>query len=241
MSRPRNLFAALASSVGVISIVMLAGCSIVAKGHGQYDAGVKERGGASWYGEEFHGRLTASGEVYDQHKLTAAHRSLPLGSRVRVMNASNGRQVEVVINDRGPFVDGRIIDLSHAAAEELDMINSGTSPVVVEVLEEESPVSSHNVSGSWQKEGRGLGRSDSAVETFALEWGSRYGDVWLVPAGGSQSVMAWPPFLDLRDERRSRRLTQLLEDLPPPAPLPEYPPLDDDYEWLSSESDGNFV
>ena len=59
------------------------------------------------------------------------------------MNASNGRQVEVVINDRGPFVDGRIIDLSHAAAERIDMINSGTSPVVVEVLDEESPVSSH--------------------------------------------------------------------------------------------------
>ena len=241
MSRPSDLFAALANSVAVISIVTLAGCSIVAKGHGQYDAGVKERGGASWYGDDFHGRLTASGEVYDQHKLTAAHRSLPLGSRVRVMNASNGRLVEVVINDRGPFVDGRIIDLSHAAAEELDMINSGTSPVVVEVLDEESPVSSHSASGSWQKEGPGLGRSDSAVEVFALEWGSRYGDVWLVPAGGSQSVMAWPPLLDLRDERRSRRLTQLLEDLPPPAPLPEYPPLNDDYEWLSSESDGNFV
>ena len=79
MSRPSNLFSALASCVAVISVVALAGCSVVAKGHGAYDAGVKERGAASWYGEDFHGRLTASGEVYDQHKLTAAHRSLPLG------------------------------------------------------------------------------------------------------------------------------------------------------------------
>src|SRR5438093_13713370 len=85
----------------LITSIGVAGCSLVPKGHGAYDAGLKERGSATWYGEAFQGRLTASGKVYDQHQLTAAHRGLTLGSRVRVMNALNGRQVDVLVNDRG--------------------------------------------------------------------------------------------------------------------------------------------
>src|SRR5262245_14520536 len=91
-------------------------------------------GTASWYGPGFHGKKTASGEIYDQNKLTAAHQTLPLGSKARVTNLENGNAVEVEINDRGPFVEGRIIDLSRAAAGALGFVKSGTAPVQVELI-----------------------------------------------------------------------------------------------------------
>jgi rare lipoprotein A len=93
-----------------------------------------QTGVASWYGPGFHGRRTANGEICDQHELTAAHPSLPLGTRAIVTNLTNGRAVEVRINDRGPFVGGRCIDLSYAAARTIEMIGPGTAPVRVEVL-----------------------------------------------------------------------------------------------------------
>jgi len=91
-------------------------------------------GEASWYGPGFHGRPTASGEIFDQQKLTAAHPSLPLGSRARITSLTNHRSVDVRINDRGPFVGGRIVDLSYGAACRLDMIRPGVMPVRLEVL-----------------------------------------------------------------------------------------------------------
>jgi len=91
-------------------------------------------GTASWYGGKFHGRRTANGETYNQHALTAAHRYLPFGTEVVVTNQNNGRSVVVRINDRGPFSGGRIIDLSHQAASQIGMINSGTARVTVEVI-----------------------------------------------------------------------------------------------------------
>ncbi|NIA68719.1 septal ring lytic transglycosylase RlpA family protein [Pelagibius litoralis] len=91
---------------------------------------------ASWYGKRFHGRLTASGTRFDMAALTAAHRSLPFGTRVRVINQANQRSVVVTINDRGPFIKGRVIDLSRAAARELAFIDSGVTKVRVEVLAE---------------------------------------------------------------------------------------------------------
>jgi rare lipoprotein A len=94
-----------------------------------------QHGRASFYGAEFVGRRTASGERYDADALTAAHRTLPFGTRVRVTNLQNGRSVEVVINDRGPHRKGRVIDLSRRAAEALDMVSAGTVRVVVEVLD----------------------------------------------------------------------------------------------------------
>ncbi len=93
----------------------------------------EEEGIASWYGGKFHGRLTANGETFNTHELTAAHKLLPFNSIVTVINKANGRSVTVRINDRGPFVDGRIIDLSYAAAVEIDMIKSGTAPVILQV------------------------------------------------------------------------------------------------------------
>src|SRR5207249_8551420 len=90
----------------------------------------------SWYGPGFHGNRTANGEIYDQYELTAAHPSLPLGTRVMVTNLANGRSVDVRINDRGPFVDGRAIDLSYAAARVLRMVGPGTVRVRIERSEE---------------------------------------------------------------------------------------------------------
>ncbi len=90
---------------------------------------------ASWYGEDFHGKKTASGETYNMYDLTAAHRTLALGSRVKVTNLDNGKEVVVRINDRGPFAKGRIIDLSFEAARRLDMISEGTGRVKLTVLD----------------------------------------------------------------------------------------------------------
>lgn len=92
------------------------------------------QGIASWYGPGFHGKATASGEVYNQHSLTAAHPNLPLGSIIRVENERNGRVVWVRVNDRGPYAKGRILDLSRAAAERLNMVEEGTAPVRISVL-----------------------------------------------------------------------------------------------------------
>ena len=91
-------------------------------------------GQASWYGKEQQGHLTANGERFDMHALTAAHKTLPMHTRVRVTNRLNGKSVVVRINDRGPYARGRILDLSFAAARAIDMIDRGVVPVLVEVL-----------------------------------------------------------------------------------------------------------
>lgn len=99
------------------------------------ESSASQTGVASWYGPGFHGRPTASGVIYDQHELTAAHQTLPLGTRIMVTNLENGRSTDVTINDRGPFVKGRILDLSYAAARTLGMIGPGTIPVRIEVID----------------------------------------------------------------------------------------------------------
>jgi rare lipoprotein A len=91
-------------------------------------------GAASWYGGKFHGRRTANGERYDMNKHTAAHKSLPFGTKVRVTNRINGKSVVVRINDRGPFTGNRIIDLSRGAAGAVDMIGTGIAPVIIEIM-----------------------------------------------------------------------------------------------------------
>jgi rare lipoprotein A len=97
--------------------------------------GYKEKGVASWYGKKFHGQLTSNGEVYDMYEMTAAHKTLPIPSYVRVTNTQNNKSVVVRVNDRGPFAKGRIIDLSYAAADRLDYTQAGTAPVEVEYIE----------------------------------------------------------------------------------------------------------
>lgn len=115
-----------------LAVVALAGC---ATDGGATSAGATlERGQASYYHDRYQGQRTASGEPYNAQALTAAHRRLPFDTRVRVTNLENGRQVTVRINDRGPFTEGRVIDLSRRAAKRLGMIKAGTAPVRVTPL-----------------------------------------------------------------------------------------------------------
>ena len=101
--------------------------------------GYSERGVASWYGKKFHGELTSSREVYDMYAMTAAHKSLPLPTYVRVRNLRNNKSVVVRVNDRGPFVDNRIIDLSYSAAIKIDMVRDGTALVEVTAISFDEP------------------------------------------------------------------------------------------------------
>ena len=94
----------------------------------------REEGLASWYGEEYHGRKTANGEIYDMYAMTAAHRTLPFNAFVRVINRENGKKAELRINDRGPFIPGRIIDLSKSGARAIGILETGTAKVSVEVI-----------------------------------------------------------------------------------------------------------
>ena len=107
--------------------------------------GYREEGLASWYGEEEHGKPTSNGEVFDMYKMTAAHKTLPLGSHIRVTNKTNGRQAVVRVNDRGPFIPGRVLDLSYQAAKEIDMVDEGVIPVAFEVLSSGPTTASKNI------------------------------------------------------------------------------------------------
>lgn len=128
-----------------ILLLFLFGCSIISEPVYRDDglsavispAGFQQRGTASFYGPGFHGRLTANGEVYDMNGLTCAHLTLPFETILLVENLDNGREVRVRVTDRGPYVGGRIIDLSVGAAEELDMIESGIAEVLITAVEYE--------------------------------------------------------------------------------------------------------
>jgi rare lipoprotein A len=132
-----------ANSLWILPAFLLAACSIPPS-KVSLPASTASRpvqtGVASWYGPGFHGKPTASGTIYDQGDLTAAHQTLPLGTRVAVTNLDNGSSIEVTINDRGPFAKGRIIDLSYAAGQALGMIGPGTVPVHLEVVASPRPV-----------------------------------------------------------------------------------------------------
>jgi len=127
---------------------VLAGCMLLAASPVLLSMPVSSADGfASYYGAGFHGRRTASGERFDQHALTAAHRTLSFGTKVRVTNARNGNSVVVTVNDRGPFVRGRVIDVSRAAAQRLGMLGAGVAPVRLDVVERD---------GDRRKQGGGL-------------------------------------------------------------------------------------
>lgn len=114
--------------------------------------GFREEGYASWYGRDFHGRSTACGEPFDMYAMTAAHKILPIGTHVKVTDKRTGRSIIVRINDRGPFVAGRIIDLSYEAARALGIHNDGIAPVVVEAVRVTTPVLVAGSGPSWQVE-----------------------------------------------------------------------------------------
>jgi rare lipoprotein A len=128
----------------------------------------KERGVASWYGKKFHGKPTSSGQIYDMHEMTAAHKTLPLPTTVRVTNLRNGKSIVVLVNDRGPFVDNRIIDLSYVAATQLDMVSSGTALVEVETLTTEAQLSTPVIAEVAEPELKGSS-SVSPIPTAAAD------------------------------------------------------------------------
>lgn len=117
----------------------------------------RERGFASWYGKKFHGRQTANGEVYDMYAMTAAHKTLPFGTMVEVVNRDTGRSTVVRINDRGPFKRGRIIDLSYSAAEDIGMLGPGTARVEIRVVKRAGPLDDYRYTiqvGSFRERSR---------------------------------------------------------------------------------------
>lgn len=113
-------------------IILLASCGCLSSAAPR--KGRSQVGMASWYGKKFHGRPTSSGEIFDMYKLTAAHKELPLGTRVRVTNLKNRKSVILKVNDRGPFIKGRIIDLSYGAAKIIEMVEDGVARVRIEIV-----------------------------------------------------------------------------------------------------------
>lgn len=186
--------------------LMLAACTCLPKGQADLDVGMKERGMASWYGEDFHGWMTASGEIYDMETLTGAHRTLPLGSIVKVTNVENGKQVRIRINDRGPYVSGRILDLSYAAAHRLGMMEGGVSAVSLEVVGEHGLLSVEDPAEAGDVQLLGLlgwseGEAGPAVQRGASA-------VWRKPRHAS------PYPGDLFLQRRERRAVDFTPDEP---------------------------
>jgi rare lipoprotein A len=125
----------LRSALPLVAILMLlsGGWAFVSSAKAHKAPAFEQIGTASWYGPRFHGKKTANGEAFNQNKLTAAHRTLPLGTTVEVTNVTNGKSVEVKINDRGPYVNGRVIDVSRAAAIRLGIKDTGLARVQIEV------------------------------------------------------------------------------------------------------------
>ncbi|MFT5233283.1 MAG: rare lipoprotein A [Candidatus Krumholzibacteriia bacterium] len=121
--------------LAITSLFVLVGCAGSAKDPGEIGGTSEVTAGlASYYGHQFHGRLTANGETYDENAMTAAHRTLSFGTKIRVTNQANGKVVVLRVNDRGPFVDGRIVDVSFRAAKDLEMVDAGVVQVHLEVL-----------------------------------------------------------------------------------------------------------
>ena len=126
-------------SMATATVLLFAGACASGRHRQPPGPGSIERGVASWYGPRFHGRQTANGERYDMHRLTAAHKKLAFGTVVEVTNLDNGRRVEVRINDRGPFVKRRILDLSQAAADAIGMLGTGTAQIEMRILRAPPP------------------------------------------------------------------------------------------------------
>jgi rare lipoprotein A len=145
--------------------------------------GPGETGLASWYGHPYHGRPAADGEIYDMESFTAAHRTLPFGSWVRVVNLSNNKTVDVRIIDRGPFVDGRIIDLSHAAAGTIDIIGPGVARVRLDILS--TPPA--EAAGNWYAVQAGAFLDQDRAERLRGSLEREYGPARMVLRPGSPS------------------------------------------------------
>ena len=140
-----------------------------------------ETGLASWYGHPYHGRAASNGEIYDMEKLTAAHRTLPFGTLVHVTNLANNKSVDVRIIDRGPFIEGRVIDLSHAAAQAIDLIGPGIAQVRLDILSAPPTISAYAVQA-------GAFRDKDRAERLRGTMEREYGSARLVLRPGSPSL-----------------------------------------------------
>ncbi len=132
----------------ILGILLVAGCISFSKKSPSLDHRASLHGMASWYGPSFHGKPTANGELYDMWALTAAHRTLPFNTWVQVQKVTTGKTVTVRINDRGPFIKGRIIDLSYAGARELEMIGEGTAEVILTIVNPTQQSATFRTTGS---------------------------------------------------------------------------------------------
>jgi rare lipoprotein A len=179
----------LHSAIAPLAIALLAvGCASAPPA----GPGESQRGLASWYGPGFHGRQTANNETYDMHAMTAAHKSLPFDTVVEVRNLDNNRRTRVRINDRGPFVRGRIIDLSRAAAEALGMLGPGTARVVITIVQPSQRQARRDGTAGkgWVVQaGAFSDRARAAERARRLE---RHGQVRVVSEGGLHKVLLGP-------------------------------------------------
>jgi len=168
-----------------------------------------ESGIASWYGPSFHSRHTSNGEIYDMNSLTAAHRTLPFNSIVRVTNVSSGQSVVVRVTDRGPFVAGRVIDLSRAAAKQIDIERPGTARVQLEVLSSPAPIA---IGGRWAVQIGGFqDAGDAAKVKNKLE--RRYRSAQVLQVAGATGD--WWVRVRVADDDR-RRAEEIAHDNQPP-------------------------
>lgn len=195
-----------ARGLTVIVALALAGCSARAP---MPQPGHPQTGVASWYGPGFHGHPTTSGEIYNANDLTAAHQRLPLGTRARVTNLTNGSAVNVRINDRGPFVKDRAIDLSYAAAQKIGVVGPGTAPVRIDVIEWPPGDFTHVrycvQIGSFSEE--------SKANALRANLAPTYDDVYISPVRGRAELfyrVRVGPYAERRDaERRAIELTSI--------------------------------
>ena len=170
--------------------------------------GFSETGNASWYGPDFHGKKTASGEIYNKYAFTAAHKTLPFGTKVKVINLDNGLSTTVVINDRGPFKSGRIIDLSYSAAQKINMVGTGTARVRINAIgstqsttvvndktsaktTNKSSVVTNNVSGSYYVQVAAYSVQDNANQTAKKLSNMGYAQA-IRKSNGKYAVVAGP-------------------------------------------------
>jgi rare lipoprotein A len=162
-----------------------------------------ESGLASWYGHPYHGRPAANGEIYDMEKLTAAHRTLPFGTWARVTNLTNEKTVDVRITDRGPFIDGRIIDLSHAAARAIDMIGPGVARIRLDILSTPPAPAGSNMFAVQA----GAFRDKSLADRLRADMEKQHGSARLVLRAGEPSL--WRVVVGQEpDQRRAGHLAQ---------------------------------
>ena len=221
-ARPRTFAAEMprASSRSVafvVALIALAGCGRAAVA--PPTPGRPQSGIASWYGPGFHGQPTSSGTIYDQYAMTAAHPSLPLGTRARVTNLDNGKSVEVLVNDRGPFAKGRVIDLSHAAAQQIGMIGPGTARVRIDVVARPPNGASHV---TYCVQVGAFGEEEKA-RALRARLAAKYDDVYISPVQTSVERMYRVRVGPYPERNRAETCAVELSELGLPAVVTEEP------------------